>query len=102
MSRYLKQEDVLNRIAGAYSEHGEQVPLWLHIGDLPSADVVEVVRCKDCRYNEVNMKPNFYETYSWCHLISTCDNGEGFCCKGEAVPENIKKILGRRKDGDSK
>ena len=42
MNRYLKQEDVLNRIVGAYSEHGEQVPMWLHIGDLPSADVVPV------------------------------------------------------------
>ena len=56
MSRYLKQEDVLNRIADAYSEHGEQVPMWLHIGDLPSADVVPVVRCKDCKYNKGDNK----------------------------------------------
>ena len=42
MSRYIKLEAVLDRIAEAYSKHDELVPMWLHIGDIPSADVVEV------------------------------------------------------------
>lgn len=50
MNRYIKLEAVLDRIAEAYSKHNELVPMWLHIGDIPYADVVEVVRCKDCKY----------------------------------------------------
>ena len=42
MSRYIDTEDVINRIASTYSEHGELVPVWLHVGDIPSADVIEV------------------------------------------------------------
>ena len=42
MNRYIKLEAVLDRIAEAYSKHDELVPMWLHIGDIPYADVVEI------------------------------------------------------------
>lgn len=34
-------------------------PIQLQIvKDLPAADVVEVVRCKDCKYGDYDSKPN--------------------------------------------
>lgn len=42
MNRYIKLDAVLDRIAEAYSKHNELVPMWLHIGDIPYADVFEV------------------------------------------------------------
>ena len=49
MSDYIKREDAL-RAVGA---HLYMIPIQIYddISDLPSADVVEVVRCKDCRHN---------------------------------------------------
>ena len=52
--------------------------------ELPSADVVEVVRCRDCKYFEPDGP---YD--SWCHGWSGMTVDDGYCSFGE------------RKDGDT-
>lgn len=45
------------------------------IEDAPTADVVEVVRCKDCR--------SFNKHYKECTLHGSHFGENGFCCKGK-------------------
>ena len=46
MSDYIKRDDAENIMLGSCDESA----LW-KLRRLPPADVVEVVRCKDCKYN---------------------------------------------------
>lgn len=55
MSNYIKREDAIKQIVKGEEMYGEEfatdtgrVKDFLNV--LPSADVVEVVRCKDCIY----------------------------------------------------
>ena len=45
MSDYIKREDVERAVFGCIDSNGAY-----RLMNLPSADVVEVVRCKDCKY----------------------------------------------------
>lgn len=55
------------------------------IRDLPSADAVPVVRCKDCKYNLNNDRlfadPDPIMTYAWCNTEAFQEND--FCSKGK-------------------
>ncbi len=44
------------------------------IDELPSADVVQVVRCDDCKY---------YGSRRWCELHSSVFDDNAFCSYGE-------------------
>ena len=62
----------------------------MSIADVPTADVVEVVRCKDCRFNVANItKDNLDETdYSGTDIVcsyhlSDGHNEDDFCSYGE-------------------
>jgi hypothetical protein len=50
------------------------------IEDAPAADVVEVVRCKDCKEN-----PNYIRAKGmvWCRKFRADVNEYGFCSYGE-------------------
>lgn len=48
------------------------------IANLPSADVVDVVRCRDCKYYEPNSP---YD--GWCHGWSGMTVDDGYCSYGE-------------------
>jgi hypothetical protein len=58
MKEYIEREAVMQEFADYVwnSNHSDLVPAptWNHavdiVRDIPTADVVEVVRCKDCRY----------------------------------------------------
>lgn len=45
----------------------------------PAADVVEVVRCKDCQYRYVLNRGGS----SICNLLDAQNNGEAYCSYGE-------------------
>ena len=45
----------------------------------PTADVVEVVRCKDCQYRYVLNRGGS----SICNLLDAQNNGEAYCSYGE-------------------
>lgn len=54
MSEYIKKEDAIIEVErfGGYLDDDMLYRIKLALGCLPSADVVEVVRCKDCKYKE--------------------------------------------------
>jgi hypothetical protein len=89
-SEYIKREDALNE---AYSERvGEdefssfkEIILVKDILAIPAADVVEVVRCKDCKWREDRDGEVAY--YCKNHQFTV---GSDFFCRE-----------GKRKDGDA-
>ena len=50
--------------------------------NLPTADVVEVVRCKDCKHGEIDDE-DFPEQYLCRHHGSAWNEGNHFCSYGE-------------------
>lgn len=62
MSEYIKREDAIDVVGRVDAAHLELkgVPmlgactLLDEINDIPSTDVVEVIRCKDCKYHDAN------------------------------------------------
>ena len=97
MSRYINREEALSfPFANGQYDHKnadenfilgcESYKEWLE--NLPTADVIHVVRCKDCIHRR---KGGFSrsETDGWTVTFTTpCDLGdEGFCSKGEKVAE---------------
>lgn len=57
------------------------------IEDAPTADVVEVVRCKDCKEREVCP-----DTLLWCNQMERLVPPNGFCHCGERIEENAEKL----------
>ena len=65
------------------------------INDIPTADVVEVVRCKDCRYwEEIGIDPITDYTFGYCRHYQWQDeensretNGQDYCSYGERREE---------------
>ena len=61
------------------------------VDDVPAVDVVEVVRCKDCKHYhvETHLLYGDYETFKWCDLlyirgkIPTDPKPMNFCSYGE-------------------
>ena len=52
------------------------------INQLPTIDAVEVVRCKDCRMNAINID-GCYVTETWCYKFSYLVEDTDFCSYGE-------------------
>lgn len=58
--------------------------LEMALSNVPSADVVEVVRCKDCKHSEEFIYPEGLETMvCWEDNADREVNRNGFCEKGE-------------------
>ena len=98
MDEFISREETIKRIKEVYcvgcnSYHGvrcracgtgDAIDM---IEDAPAADVAPVVRCKDCKYGEVDNE-DFHDQYL-CHISGSDWNcGNHFCSYGE------------RKDGD--
>ena len=50
----------------------------IFVGQVPSADVVEVVRCKDCKYAD---------EYHHCYKVQFWGTDNDFCSRGERRTE---------------
>lgn len=110
MSEYIKREDAINIMQceqnrlpkNAIGAEYSHVKVLLY--NIPAADVVEVVRCKDCKYRPYIVDPNkpaegFNLDQEWglqrCPYLvadgwySIMPNDDWFCSRGE------------RKDGES-
>ena len=54
----------------------------LHIIDsIPAADVIKVVRCRECKQGEID-DPDFPDQY-YCHAGCGWNNGDFYCSYGE-------------------
>lgn len=74
MSDYIKREDAIKE-ANTWSMFGND-NLESRLKRLPSADVVEVVRCKDCKFWDSDC--------IWCNLWgNTQEYDDGYCNYGE-------------------
>ena len=89
---YIKLEDLQRYPIRAYhydKEHGNVnfingVEAVLEYAEqLPKADVVEVVRCKDCRHSEICP-----DAVLWCNENNRLISGEAFCSYGERKEQN--------------
>ena len=69
MSDYIKREDAIKTLEG-WKISGEMI-----LATVPSTDVVEVVRCNDCKHRDTNECP--YDTVNY--MLAGWD----FCSSGE-------------------
>ena len=77
MAEYIKREDVINLITKRY-ENPEICTE--EINQIPAADVVEVIRCKDCIHYGLNRLEEEYGCHCWTdwHFVYSYD----FCSDG--------------------
>lgn len=69
MNDYISREDALECVTYDVEYTTEQIK------GLPSADVVQVVRCRDCR--------EFAKTSHWCESFDNPTGEDDFCSYGE-------------------
>ena len=67
-----------------------RLPVWLD--ELPATDVVEVVRCKECKHRREYHRPSEHyecelDTGNPYDLARNADNDEWFCADGERMDE---------------
>lgn len=89
MSRYVEIEMVQNCLDNLSNKNliGNENDTFIslseakdEIEELPAADVVEVVRCKDCKYSEIDKNGNL-----WCAFYNEKirEMPNGYCWHGE-------------------
>ena len=80
MSRYIDREDLLNNLKQFAPEYLKPLIVSL-VEKQPTADVVEVVRCKDCRH---------YECFTVCNK-HFCNDYGGFVVENDFCSRAEKK-----------
>ena len=94
MGDYIKREDAIERLSyhtDFYQndrEFGTEEMLYKdsalkEISDIPSADVVEVVRCKDCKYATYDKSIDRYDCCNWGLDGDEYTEADDFCSYGE-------------------
>lgn len=95
---YIKREDAIKAFADSITEtvmedlgikHGKQILYELHCDDvsnilvgIPSADVVEVVRCKVCKSKKL-YSGDEGTSYYYCDITQNTVDEWNYCCWGE-------------------
>lgn len=90
MSRYINADELEDELyEHEFSNWCDKDEVSELIDNTPTADVVDVVRCKDCKYAEIKDNGVLRKT-AYCHRlnVSISGKGEGYC------------YLGERKDGE--
>lgn len=78
MAEYIEREAAEDVVGEAHLKGLN--PLW-ELRDVPAADVVPVVRCKDCKYAQ-----NDYDGFSTtvgCNMLKCATGWHSFCSYGE-------------------
>ena len=94
MSRYIDVDDAIKALSKHidYDDDGMQEidtdTIFITLEELPSADVVEVIRCKECKYYIDYINMQFVNAPTLCGRLSTLDNyvtinANDFCSWGE-------------------
>lgn len=79
MKEYIDRDALLKDICGNEPSHMEDY-YFNAIANAPTADVVEVVRCKDCKENPTYIRA---KGMVWCRKFRTDVHRNGFCSYGE-------------------
>lgn len=82
MSRYIDADVFMKNLKT--NEHGDTDVNQVEIAiDKSRADVVEVVRCKDCKHHEELLNNNNGKALCWVHDIDVIVDRNGYCSCGE-------------------
>ena len=85
MDEYIKKESVKKLLGDMHPKYyGDAI---IAVMDLPAADVVEVVRCKDCKYRGWVQEPCHGKTVHYCKLTENRVKDNDFCSYGERRSE---------------
>lgn len=99
MTRYIDENDFLDLfyVASAGQDKAFIAAVEMVIADTPTADVVEVVRCRDCKYRYDDLCPMYYvDEISWDddgwtetdHVVHDLTKDDDFCSYGERRKED--------------
>ena len=81
MAEYVTKEQVLDWFR-PYGHMDEPIPFETMVSDLrdmPAADVVPVVRCKDCEHRGWVQEPCHGKSVDFCHVWESCIGSIGQC-----------------------
>lgn len=83
MAEYIEREAAIRKINGEFPD--AHYPSWYAalLEEVPAADVVEVVRCKDCKYRGWVQEPCHGKTVHYCKLTENRVEDNNFCSYGE-------------------
>ena len=105
---FISREAAWNGIYNCPTKRDADGYIWVRtsdvahmIDDIPAADVVEVVRCGECKYWYDNA-PTGYDTGA-CGLVIGITNANFFCADGKrrCPNERRERILVQKNDGHS-
>lgn len=81
---YIKREDAINVFDWGMPDADVKCGIAIqNIKDIPSSDVVEVVRCKDCIHNHITSWNQGKRDNPWCHFTDLVRSNEFYCGFGE-------------------
>lgn len=87
-NNYISKERVYEILSDLMTESGKEAKIMLsdvkaEVYQEPSANVVEVVRCKDCKHHEELFNNNDGSVLCWVHDIDVIVDRNGYCNYGE-------------------
>ena len=93
MAEYIEREQVKDELLSwavciKHPEHLLKEDALCVIDAIPAADVVPVVRCKDCRFYEMGVEYYGGGTKDVCRLIKCQMQTDDFCSYGERRDSN--------------
>lgn len=91
MSDYIKREDAIRQIVKTSAQneldiHAIGTVIYI-LSEMDSADVVEVVRCKDCIHNHITSWNQGKRDDPSCHFTDFRRSNEFYCGFGERAEE---------------
>ena len=99
MAEYIDRQAAMDACLNGWNLDEDTVS---HIQDnlkrVPAADVVEVVRCKDCKYRKVNEHYG-KKGYMWLKAMCTLDTGDPFELGRDAEDDNWFCADGEKREG---
>ena len=83
MSDYIKREDAERLLRYDFLSALTEDERVDELNRIPSADVVEVVRCKDCKHHEDFLSDDGDKVLCWVHDVDIVMAKNGYCSYGE-------------------
>lgn len=83
MAEYIERQKAFDALPKVKEDrqitlYGAVMDFMVLVSSIPAADVVEVVRCKDCRHSETCP-----DRILWCNECNMLAEPDGYCYRGE-------------------